>query len=85
MMMMMMITYNRPVLLKGLGALDAGRVVPRALVDVVRRAVGGDGAAAGGARRGVVGSWFSVVRTEDTHREREGERHMRGGRREGKK
>lgn len=47
---------HRPVLVEGLGAVDGGLVDALGLGDLVRRAVGGDGALDGGLRGGVVGA-----------------------------
>jgi hypothetical protein len=51
-----LVDADRPVLVKGSGALDRGLVDALGLVDVVDRAVDGDAAETGGARRGVVGA-----------------------------
>jgi hypothetical protein len=51
-----LVDADRPVLVKGPGALDRGLVNALCLVDVVDRAVDGDAAETGGARRGVKGA-----------------------------
>jgi hypothetical protein len=51
-----LVAADRPVLLEGLGAVDAGGVCARAARNVVGAAVALDGAEALGLRRGVVGA-----------------------------